>query len=211
MSKKLVYVKKFRPKSDIAIELERGRVYEAIDEGGFFNILVDPSQQFLVDKKVQDGPRFEADIVELSGDNFSGFEYDRRDTELISKYFIRPKIEQAAQKLAKAEEDAIVRANSYLNTILLTDLEMFGALGEVFNHIADTPPEGWSDITTENLSRRSPVSAGYNLGNAVDHIKRYLGARRQKPEDLLLAIKFLLFELISFKNIRSGPTENTVL
>ena len=85
----LVYVKKFKKKLDTAPEFEECRVYKAVDEGEMFNIHL-PGGDVLVDKKMQSGEVFDAEIVKITPENHTQFDYEQKDAELVIQSIVTP-------------------------------------------------------------------------------------------------------------------------
>lgn len=198
----LVFVKSFTAKEEGLPKLESGTVYDAVVDDDNFIIKLPDGPELTVDRKDQKGPRFDADIVEITKDNYGEFAYTREDASKVMDKFIKPLMINAA----KAIEEQQAGLRSHLEQDLETlshDLEMIEALAGLTSHIIATMGDKYelsSEADITGLMRYSPHSAGFNIGNTLKYCRRYLSTgfdKSRKTEDLFKAIHYLLFEIIS--------------
>lgn len=198
----LVFVKSFTAKEEGLPKLEPSAVYEAVSDDDNFIIKLADGKELIVDKKDQKGPRFDAEIIELTKENYGDFAYTREDASKVMDKFIKPLMINAA----KAIEEQQAGLRSHLEQDLETlshDLEMIEALAGLTSHIVATMADKYelsSEADITGLMRYSPHSAGFNIGNTLKYCRRYLSIgfdKSRNTEDLYKAIHYLLFEVIS--------------
>lgn len=197
----LVFVKSFTAKEGGLPKLESGAVYDAVVEDDNFIIKLEDGE-LIVDKNDQKGPRFDAEIVEITKENYGEFAYTREDASKVMDKFIKPLMVNAA----KAIEEQQAGLRSHLEQDLETlshDLEIIEALAGLTSHIVATMGDKYelsSEADITGLMRYSPHSAGFNIGNTLKYCRRYLSTgfdKSRNTEDLYKAIHYLLFEIIS--------------
>lgn len=203
---KLLYVKSFSPKESGLPDIKPNRVYQANEDDDSF-ILDFGGTPFTIDKTSQTGPRFDADIVEITSENYDTFQYNSEDSKKVLEYLIRPKLDQIARKIEKEHQEVLDQLNNNLK-YLASDMPLTAAITDVTTHIIQTMGDKYEvsqEADLSGLMRGSPHSPGFNVGNALKYCKRYLSsgfAKSNNVEDLHKAIHYLLMEVISH------PTQN---
>jgi hypothetical protein len=209
MNKYLVYVKKFKGKRELTHDLKEGRVYEAIDDGELMNILMPDGNQFIVHKTVQSGDAFDAEIVQLTAQNHSEFDYTTDDQELVMNTIFGPMIKQAVKERQDQQTKVINNLQEDIIDLTNVDSEIVEALGTITKHIKKTYEDKYEEdmfpaVDLYGLMRHSFHGRGYNIGNASKYLKRYLTDGYEKsanPSDLLKATHYILFEICRLNNM----------
>jgi hypothetical protein len=194
----LVYVKKFKKKLDTAPEFEECRVYKAVDEGEMFNIHL-PGGDVLVDKKMQSGEVFDAEIVKITPENHTQFDYEQKDAELVIQSIITPIINQAQKDYTDRQNNLMSDMGSDITDIMLFDTEMAEVISDVIKYVKDASEDrNFFSLDLSPIERHSYAGKGYNIGTAMTHLKSYLD--RGKKSDLFKAQLCIFNELIRLDN-----------
>jgi hypothetical protein len=207
----LVFVKNFVPKDTTVAKIIPDTVYEAEEDDDTYVVRVSPTENIIVAKEAQNGPRWDADIVKLTKENFEKFKYTQKDASKVLDYFVRPIVEKAAADY----ESRAMAISTHIQGDLATlggDIELLEAVAKTLSYIVSTNNDKYemtSEVDLTGLMRYSHHSTGFNIGNALKYCKRYLSTGFKKssnPDDLLKAIHYLLFELISEAQQKNDET-----
>ena len=208
INKYLVYVKKFKAKQELAVELQEGRVYQAAEDGELINILLEDGNQFMVHKTIQSGDAFDAQIVPITQQNHHEFSFTPEDSEKVLKTIISPIIDQARKEFEEKQDKMIDTLMNDIGDLLSVDLEIVEATADVISHIKHTYDDKYeADIVPAvdlyGLMRHSSHGKGFNIGNASKYLKRYLTNGFEKssnPDDLYKAAHYILLEISRLNN-----------
>lgn len=209
MNKYLVYVKKFKGKRELTHELEPGRVYEAVDDGELMNILMPDGNQFIVHKTVQSGDAFDAEIVQLTANNHSQFDYTQEDQELVMNTIFGPIIKQAVKERQEQQTKVLNNLQEDILDLQNVDSEIVEALSIFTQYVKKTFEDKYEEdmfpaVDLYGLMRHSNHGRGYNIGNASKYLKRYLTDGYEKSansSDLLKAMHYIMFEICRLNNM----------
>jgi len=210
INKYLVYVEKFKPKRELADQLEEGRVYPAIDDGELINIILENGNQFLVHKTVQSGDAFDAKITTITKENQHQFAYTQSDSELVIKELISPIVEKAAKEYQKQQHEMVEDFGDKIADLTIHDPEIVESLADLVSYIHSTysdkyEAEMFPAVDLYGLMRSSPHGKGYNIGSASAYLKRYLTQGFEKssnPQDLFKAAHYIIFEIARLNNLQ---------
>jgi hypothetical protein len=201
--KKLIYVVEFEVKNPIPAVLKKGRCYVAKVVGTSVEV-----GEFLIPIGVTGNDNFYSEIVELTPENVNNYKIHSRDKGLVSQFFnITVAVEKAAltqEEIVKETGDKFVRDMDKISEV---DPVQIPGIIELVSHIASTCDDKYNEpmpaVDVYFLKYgQGKIPAGYNVGQAVGYLKRYLSEGYPKsynPEDLLKAAHFLLFEIVRRK------------
>lgn len=225
-TKFLVYVQDFKAKSEMVLTLQPGRVYEAVNDGSFINIVLPEGGQFIISDAVTDNDNFYCNVVRITEQNRATLAgLTPEDRLLVDKHFQgQPVIIKSAEEFqgfienlkkehVDAEQRQYLETVSAIQKLAVLDGLTFSALHDVLLFIGKTfedKYESHQDIGLEGLKFMGPHGAGFNVGNAAKYLKRYLTigyAKSGNIEDLYKAIHYLLFEIARHKFMQRNPDE----
>lgn len=209
MSKYLVYVKEFKQKQQLEHTLQEGKVYDAKDAGDLMEIEC-PTGTFLVHKEHQKGDKFDAEIIKITKDNASEFTYTTEDSERVINSIVRPIIEEAQKQHNEQQNTMMSTMGAHLSEMLIVDSEIVDTLSDVVGYIHHTYSDKYESedipaVDLYGLIRHSSHGKGFNVGQALAYLKRYMTDGYEKsnnPLDLYKAIHYLLFEITRVNNTR---------
>jgi hypothetical protein len=204
--KSLVYVKSYKSRKSAPVEPENGRVYLAQDDGEYWSLILDEVATFTIHKNL---------CERITEQNVASYPFHLEDRELVTSYLSTEL--GIATAVNDIKEEDIKRRDSIsdsLGMILALDGLMGQALEEVLSHVAKSYTDKYEDdgfplVDIVNLKYNGGiVSSGFNVGNAIKYLKRYLTHGYDKsynPQDLRKAIQFLLFELVNRQDEETKP------
>jgi hypothetical protein len=205
--KSLVYVSKYKTTGKSPVEPENGRVYLASDDGEFWCLEIDDVANFTIHKKL---------CIKITEQNIADYQYNEADEVLIRSFMATEMGIATAVKEVREDDDkrAAILSQS-LGMIVALDPMMGDALASLLSHIAGTYGDKYEDdgcplVDIYGLKYGGGlVSSGFNVGNAIKYLKRYLTYGYEKsynPTDLKKAIQFLLFELVNRETDEESKT-----
>lgn len=195
--KSLVYVKKYKSNPNAPVEPTNGRTYIADDDGDFWNLKIDEVASFTIHKKL---------CTQVTPENVSTITFHPEDERLVTSYMSDALGIATAVREVKEEDNIRAEVLSQsLGMIVALDPMMGDALADLLSYIASTYGDKYEEafplVDIYNLKYSGGmVSSGFNVGNSLKYLKRYMTQGFDKsynPQDIKKGIQFLLFELVN--------------
>lgn len=199
----LIYVKKFIPKQELIFTLQAGRVYEGILEDGMLGLVIDHDKIMYFTEGIIDNGNFLLETVVVTKSNYSKLSFSEKDQPKVEEY-IKQTLSSVSSKRKEDKKVALQKLSDDYLAIEFADPEFAGVLREMTTYLRATYKEHYEDdiqlVDISNMIRGSVYGEGFNLGNALKYIKRYMSEGHQKSrnkDDLKKAIHYLLYQLIN--------------
>lgn len=199
----LIYVKKFIPKQELIFTLQAGRVYEGILEDGMLGLVIDHDKIMYFTEGIIDNGNFLLETVVVTKSNYSKLSFSEKDQPKVEEY-IKQTLSSVSSKRKEDKKVALQKLSDNYLAIEFADPEFAGVLREMTTYLRATYKQHYEDdiplVDISNMIRGSVYGEGFNLGNALKYIKRYMSEGHQKSrnkDDLKKAIHYLLYQLIN--------------
>jgi hypothetical protein len=224
-----VYVADFKAKQEMALVLETGRIYEAINDGSFINIILPENNQFIVSSNVTDNENFYCNLIAVTAENRATLkELIKEDRELVEKHFagvpivfnhpndVREFVQGLQKEHMDAERQRWEETINLLGKIQVLDGNTFGSIHALLGYIGTTFEDKYEvnfpEVDLHGLKFTSPHGLGFNMGNVAKYVKRYMTTgfgKSGKVDDLYKAVHYLLYEIARAEFTRKNqPPKN---